>query len=412
MVLSVEQRLLLAAFYSKEAYDKIKLFDLFSPVQQPYFESIGEVYKTTEVMHIDLLAAQLEQRNVKIDGFKQIARSEGATDFHSVDGFIKQQLQIVARAQINDYVRQLNNDDISVTAAKAKIGKVNTEVEKVKSIQIGQQFRRNIERDQNAIDNTIDLIDFFTNGDILERGWYVILGARPGIGKTTYMVQLAIDAVNKGYKPALASIECGPAMTSDKVACNLAGVSFRKWRKRRREPGIITKKEEFNVAGAYDRFFSKPIWLFDDSKVFIEDIYDEMYRLHTKEGGIDVLFLDYLQFLKAREKFGSIRERIDYISSTIKSMLLEFNILGFILGQMLRNGAQDQLKESDGPLQDCDLFINMDREMRVGHAEKKSVMCNKITKFRWGEDNVEYFIRRDDTTGRIEEINYKRGGDE
>lgn len=200
----------------------------------------------------------------------------------------------------------------------------------------------------------------------------VIVAARPGVGKTAFALQLALDC----HKPVVFfSLEMSKAQISPRL---LSAIALRNTKIANRKPSQISAeiKRDLLEAGFDLMAASERIKVVDNPDQTIESIRREARR--EVEAGAKFVIIDYLQLL---HKQAESRERaIAEISRGLKNMSKELSVPVICLAQMNRSIESEKrlprlsdLRESGAIEQDANavLFIHKKEDLADG---KKSVV--------------------------------------
>jgi replicative DNA helicase len=212
----------------------------------------------------------------------------------------------------------------------------------------------------------------------VEPGDYVIIGARPSIGKTALAMQMAADIGLKGNSVGIISLET----KGDKLAARmLAGRSqiefWRIWKNRLSE----YQQEKFYKTAS--KLSELPVFIYDQPTTDHVGIRIAATKLRRKVKGNLVIFIDYIQLIAPEERTKLDRRlQINEISRTIKLICMELENTSVIaLAQLTREAAKESprmhhLKESGALEQDADKIwlLHRDRD-----NEEKEKMQGKTT---------------------------------
>lgn len=210
-------------------------------------------------------------------------------------------------------------------------------------------------------------LDKVTNG--LQPQELTIIGARPGVGKTTFALQIADKIARRGVKVGFISLEMSDIQIIQKLISRTSNVDSNKIR-----IGNLTIQEQEKVNLALGDISDLPFFI-NTRLRSIQDI--EMYARKLKnKKDLGLLIVDYLQLVKSKNKFNSREQEVSEISRTLKLLSLELNIPIIGLCQLNRNAARTiptlaDLRESGAIEQDADNVIFIYKESE--DDEPKSV---------------------------------------
>lgn len=204
-------------------------------------------------------------------------------------------------------------------------------------------------------------------------GNVIVIGARPGAGKSAFMGQLSLNMARAGKKVGIISLE----MSNNEIAGRLSSldteIDFQKIYR-----GLFIDENE--KSRFYDRVARStsnlPIFVSDATRVNMTDIRAKADKLKATKG-LDFLFIDYLQLISADQPKNKTRENIvSEISRGCKIMAKELGVPISILCQLNREATKRQgenrypqasdLRESGAIEQDADVIMFIHRDWVVG----------------------------------------------
>lgn len=270
-------------------------------------------------------------------------------------------------------------------------------------------------------DNQIIGVPTFGDLDRLLNGFQpsdmIIVAARPGVGKTSFCLNIAENAaVNNNKTIAIFSLEMSKEQLVGRLLSSQAMVDQTKLRK-----GTVSQEEFADLAAAANVLLKAPIFIDDTPGINIMEIRGKARRLQA-EHGLDLIIIDYLQLMQSSgsgRKSENRQQEISDISRNLKLLARELNVPVLALSQLSRAVEQtadkrpnlSHLRESGSLEQDSDvvLFIyrnsmNSDEgdeaedktaEIIVGKhrhgptGKVKMVFLNEYTKFVNIEGSVE-----------------------
>ncbi len=220
----------------------------------------------------------------------------------------------------------------------------------------------------------------FTRLDELTSGWQpsdlVIIAARPGMGKTAFVMSMAKNmAIDFDIPVAIFSLEMSSVQLITRMISSETGISSGKLRKGNLEPH---EWEQLNVK--VKNLTKAPIFIDDTPSLSIFDLRAKSRRLASQHG-IKVIIIDYLQLMTTgtSQKGGGNREQeISMISRNLKALAKELAIPVIALSQLSRavetRGGNKRpllsdLRESGAIEQDADIVSFIYRPEYYGLTE-------------------------------------------
>lgn len=253
-------------------------------------------------------------------------------------------------------------------------------------------------------------LDEMTAG--FQRTDMIILAGRPGMGKTTFALNLAYNICSvENVSAAFFSLEMTKAQLVKKILSDLSGVSSTDMRS-----GKVSDAKMNDLLEAARMLENKKLFINDNSYVTIADLRNKCMKIQKKEG-LDIVFIDYLQLMHAgtnyrnssnsRNGFQSRQEEIAEISRNIKGLAKDLNVPIVALSQLSREveNRKDEkpqlsdIRESGAIEQDADVIMFLSRPKE---EEKQDAINLIIAKHRNGSTG-EISFKFDKATSRIKE---------
>lgn len=206
-------------------------------------------------------------------------------------------------------------------------------------------------------------LDKMTSG--LQNSDLIILAARPAMGKTSFVLNLARNAaVDAGVPVGIFTLE----MSSDQISMRLL-VSEARVESGKIRGGAINNDDWNRINTAASVLYEAPVFVDDSADVSPVDIRAKARRLKM-EKGLGLLIIDYLQLMKGSA--GSDRRDLEIaeISRSLKGLAKELNIPVIALSQLNRMLEQradkrpmlSDLRESGSLEQDADIVMFIYRD--------------------------------------------------
>ena len=153
----------------------------------------------------------------------------------------------------------------------------------------------------------------------LHRQELTIIGARPGVGKTTLALQIAEYIASKGIETAFVSLEMSDFQIIQKMITKRTKVNSYKMRLGTLEEQDL---EKIGVAGA--EIAELPMHLITSART-IQHIENIARKLKNKSN-LGLLVIDYIQLIKNKGKFNNREQEVADITRTLKLLSLELDI--------------------------------------------------------------------------------------
>jgi len=224
---------------------------------------------------------------------------------------------------------------------------------------------KQLEELKNREDGLTGVPTGFTDIDRLTSGWQpsdlIILAARPGMGKTSFVLSLARNAsADFGRGVAIFSLEMSALQLAQRIISMEAEVSSQKLRN-----GQLEDYEWQQLQSAIERISEAPIFIDDTPGINIFEIRAKCRRLKMQHD-ISMVIIDYLQLMSGggENAKGNREQEVSAISRALKMLAKELNVPVIALSQLsraveVRGGSKrpqlSDLRESGSIEQDADM---------------------------------------------------------
>ena len=203
-------------------------------------------------------------------------------------------------------------------------------------------------------------IDFdkITNG--LQNSDLILLAARPGVGKTSFAMNIITQAATEQNKKcAVFSLEMSKEQLMQRAICSLAKVNMEKALK-----GEMDAEEWKRIWTASKKLEQSGLYIDDSSMTTPADLLSKCRRLKMQDG-LDLIMVDYIQLMTSARKADNRQLEISDISRTLKIAAKELNVPIIVLSQLSRGveSRQDHrpllsdLRDSGAIEQDADIVL-------------------------------------------------------
>ena len=222
----------------------------------------------------------------------------------------------------------------------------------------------------------------------LHGGEFIVIGARPAMGKTSFAMNIAAYAsVVKGKSVAVFSMEMPREQIVMRVLCSEARVDMQKVRK-----GILTDADWMKLAKALGPISNAPLYLDDTAGLTPSQLRSRCRRL-MMDRGLDLILVDYLGLMHGDGKTESRQLEVAEISRQMKAIALDLKIPVIACAQLSRANKEridkrpmlSDLRDSGSIEQDADVVMFLHREEYYNHdTEEKNIAEVNIAKQRSG----------------------------
>jgi len=250
-------------------------------------------------------------------------------------------------------------------------------IEEVESILNGDIWKHRTQLGMTDIDKAFG---GFNNTD------FIVVGGRPGMGKTMFSTTATETVALKSKKPVLFfSLEMPIEQISQRIAFHRAGVS---------KAGLLGENgknqdaEWAKVGRCLEEFVRAPIHINDKTSLSVHQIRSEARRMHKKLGGLGVIVIDYIQKMKMTNP-ENMNQSVGEIATGLKNLAKELRCPVIALSQLSRKVEErankrpvnSDLRESGVIEQEADVIFMVYRDEKYNpQTELKGVteiICTK-----------------------------------
>lgn len=239
-------------------------------------------------------------------------------------------------------------------------------------ITLKQSLKENLKRLESGKRDPGEIIGLSTGFKILDKkllgmqaGQMIIIAARPGMGKTAFALNIAVNSVRASGLPAMIySYEMLAPELSGRILSSEANIDSRKIR-----TNDYTDSDLRNLGFAVQELSKYPIFINDSSATTVLDIKSQARKVKAEQG-LGMIIIDYLQLMQPHIRKSSREQEIAEISRAIKELAKELQCPIIAMSQLNRSAASrtdrrpqlQDLRESGSIEQDADVVMLIHRE--------------------------------------------------
>jgi len=213
----------------------------------------------------------------------------------------------------------------------------------------------------------------FQNGD------FVVLAARPSMGKTALALSIVANAANNGSSIGFFSLEMSAEQLTLRLLSSESGIALHNIRN-----ATITSEEWVEITNVAARLAEMKIFIDDTAMLSIMDLRARARKL-KKEHDVQLLVIDYLQLLHSSRRHENRHQEVSEISRSLKALAKELDVPIISLSQLSRavDSRMDKrpmlsdLRESGAIEQDADLIMFLYRDI-VYNAEAENPALSEL----------------------------------
>jgi replicative DNA helicase len=199
----------------------------------------------------------------------------------------------------------------------------------------------------------------------LQPGNLVVIAARPALGKSSFVTNVARNAAVEGKPVAMFSLEMSRMEIAMRILCAEARVPGDKVRSNR-----VAADDWSRIAEAAALLDQAPLWVVDSGNVTIVDIRSKARKLAARPEGLGLIIVDYLQLMTSHQRVDNRQQEVAEISRSLKLLAKELAIPVIAVSQLNREPERrtdkrpqlSDLRESGSIEQDSDVVMFIHRE--------------------------------------------------
>lgn len=196
---------------------------------------------------------------------------------------------------------------------------------------------------------------------------FIIIAARPAMGKTAFALNLATTvAMNQDKSVAVFNLEMSAEQLAMRILSSVGQLEGFKLR-----TGNLMNNDWKRINEAVSQLSTTNLVIDDTPGITIGEIRAKCRRLASSEKGLALVVIDYLQLISGGKNYGSNRQQeVSDISRSLKTLALELGVPVIALSQLSRSveGREDKrplmsdLRESGSIEQDADIVAFLYRD--------------------------------------------------
>ncbi|HEX6301687.1 MAG TPA: replicative DNA helicase [Acidimicrobiia bacterium] len=401
---SVIGAVLLSEDAVNEVMDRIHPEDFYVPAHQAIFESMRELFDTSQAIDAVTVSESLRRKGEleKIGGVQYLTRlvdivpSTSNVVYYAgiVEEHAKRRELIRAGAAVTEFAFNID-DEISGVLDRAEQAVLGVAEKRASQalLEVGPMFQDVLEHiellEQQGSEITglaTGFVDLDKKLAGLQAANLVVIAGRPAMGKSSLTLNIATNAAAAGEPVAIFSLEMSKEELVQRILSSVGKVDSMKLRSG--QLGPLWQR----VVDAAGRMYKAPIYIDDSPVVTVTDIRAKCRRLKRKKG-LSLIVVDYLQLMEAHGSENRQQE-IAQISRNLKNLARELEVPIIAVSQLNRSleSREDKrprlsdLRESGSIEQDSDvvMFVYRHEYYHPEDQDKKGIAEVIVAKHRAG----------------------------
>jgi len=381
---SVLGSMLLSGEAIADVVEVVRREDFYRTAHQDIFDTLREIYGRGDPVDAITAVEELRRRQLleKVGGQLYIAElvervptPAAAASYARIvaeTALLRRLISAAAEIMENAYSAPEEPERVA-DAAEQRIYDVarREDKEQVASLnELVDQAMEDLERIQNRESAFAGTPTGFQDVDSLmsgmQSGNLIVVAARPGVGKSSFVTNLARNVAVDSTKPvAMFSLEMAKWEIGMRLLCAEARVPWDLIRNKR-----VAADDWSRIAQAADTLHDAPLFIVDSGNVTLVDIRAKARRLAARRQGLGLIIVDYLQLMSHTRRVDNRQQEIAEISRGLKMLAKELSIPVIAVSQLNRDPERRQdkrpqlsdLRESGAIEQDADVVMFIHRD--------------------------------------------------
>lgn len=319
---------------------------------------VGGVEYLTEIFESYVSEANLD------DYLAIIINSSTARQLEFVLGDLKKEIQV--NSPIRDVLSKAERDILSINYERKSNSFKTVGIELSDVLKKIEMLGNSDDMITGTRTGFIEL-DKITSG--LQKGDFIILAARPSMGKTALALNFCINSALFKSKPSKVALFSLEMPTEQLIQRMIGSISTTESMKIRSGKGI-TSDDWKRITNAADQLKKTNIYIDDTPGLRIIELQSKLRKL-SREQSLNLVVIDYLQLLTTSGSYVESRQQeVSTISRQLKALARELNVPIVCLSQLSRSVEKREekrpimsdLRDSGAIEQDADLIMFLYRE--------------------------------------------------
>ena len=292
---------------------------------------------------------------------------------------------------ISNHIYEVENlSDITDVGVTISIDKLAVEAYK----EYQEREKRAKEGHPVGIHTGLKKLDNVLHG--FQKGCVYVLAARPGMGKTAFLLNCARKTAEKGNNVLIFSLEMPKVALMNRMAIAHSGINSEAFKE-----GRLSQEEYISLAESLEQLSQLPISINDTASISVQQIRSQAKKMKRK-GKCDIIMIDYLQLIDMHQLKGkTTNDEVSACSRAIKIMAKDLNVPVILLSQLNRSVESradkvpllSDLRDSGAIEQDADAVLFIHRPSYYDDNADRNLGQIMIEKNREGRTgNIDFWV--------------------
>ena len=326
-----------------------------SPKRRQIFAAMLQLAKAEQPIDIVTLLGAMKGQEIEMVGSELTALIDGTPRLENIAGYVDNvhRKHVIRQAlkQCSLAMRQLSAEDADVSTVQSVVNKLAKITDAamatdtvIEVMDIAPTWALELEAKRNGEAKDVISTGYRRLDKALGGGFYrgelVIIGGRPGYGKTALMLTFALQMAQRGVRVHFVSLEMSHSSLIDRAVAQMLRIDSRLLRS-----GEISDVEAKLAYEAAMNIAALPLTINDERKRSPESILSEIRKLHRLKDGLDVVIIDYMGLMRYKSR--DLRIEIGEALKDVRDLGAEQGTVMMVGSQL--NRQADGLKEGKRP---------------------------------------------------------------
>ncbi len=365
-----------------DVIDRLKADDFYLKEHQQIYQAMVEMYRKSIAIDLMTTYSVLNEKKLLelVGGMSYLSRLVDEAIVSTNAKFYAE--TVIAKSRMRQLIKAAEEmrsqaygggkeaEDI-LDRAEQRIFEIAHRTQKKNYVNINTVFEENLRQLQELEKNKGQIpgiatgfrdVDNILNG--IQKDNLVVLAARPGVGKTSFALNIASNVAAKGKTVLIFSMEMSSEELGQRILSMTASIEMEKMKS-----GNLSPDEWMALSTAQDDYEDMKLFVDDAAKISILEMKNKCRRLKA-EHGLDLVIIDYLQLMSLDRRTENRVNEISEITRSIKILAKELEVPVIMLSQLSRDSEKrsdhrlmlSDLRDSGSIEQDADIVIFLKRE--------------------------------------------------
>lgn len=396
-----------------DAVENVRVDDFYDPAHQKIMSAMLELFEKDAAIDVITVSDVLRNRGelesvggvVFITSLESQAKASASVEYYATiirdKAAIRRMINTASAIVSEGYSSEYEPGDFLDRAEQAvfAVGDERLRSKEKRLDKVLADAVRRIEMQVARSESVTGIATGYSGLDRLLLGFQpsdlVVIAARPSMGKTSFALNLAVNAscLGTNRKAILfCSLEMSEPQVANRILCIYKRIDSGRIRR-----GFLGSEELDQLRAARDDLADRLLFIDDTAKLNVLELRAKARRMKAR-GELDMIMVDYLQLMDPVDKRVSREQQISEISRSLKALAKELDIPVIALSQLSRapearpkkerRPLLSDLRESGAIEQDADLVMFLYRaeyyEKEQTKPEDQGVMEVIVAKQRNG----------------------------